>query len=126
MQFQLLGVFERIFPEQAASGTMTVGTSLLISLIGFLIVFAVLGVIALFVKGMSGIFDTINAKKKPEQAEETSAAVAVAAPATFTGVKLEGTSEKEAAAIMAIVSKECGIPLEKLQFNSIKYMGDKK
>ncbi len=125
MQLQLLGVFERIFPEQAASGTMTVGTSLLISLIGFLIVFAVLGVIALFVKGMGGIFDTINAKKKVEEPAQT-ATVSAAAPTPFSGVKLEGTSEKEAAAIMAIVSKECGIPLEKLQFNSIKYTGDKK
>ncbi len=125
MLIQPLGVFERVFSDE-----MTTGRSLLISLVGFIIVFAVLGVIALFVKGMGAFFDAHNKKADADTNEKAdSAAAAPSAPvpsapvtsAAYTGPKLDGVTEAEAAVIMALVSHESGIPLNRLRFNSIKF-----
>ena len=74
------------------------------------------------------IAKAINAKKAPEApaAEKTVAAPAVAAPAApvYTGPALVGVEEKEAAVIMAIVSHQTGIPLNRLRFESIKLLED--
>ena len=117
MLIQSLGVFERVFPDG-----MTTGRSLLISLVGFIIVFAVLGGIALFVKGMGAFFDAKNKKtdSADEKGAETPAAAPVAAPA-YSGPELDGVTEPEAAVIMALVSHESGIPLNRLKFNSIRF-----
>ena len=120
MLIQSLGVFEKVFTD----GEMTTGRSLLISLIGFIIVFAVLGVIALFVKAMGAFFDAKNKNAKPETENSVAAApVAPAAPAApaYTGPELVGVEEPEAAVIMALVSDKSGIPLNRLKFNSIKF-----
>ncbi len=125
MLIQPLGVFERVFPDG-----MTTGRSLLVSLVGFIIVFAVLGVIALFVKGMGAFFDAHNKKADTDTNEKAdSAAAAPSAPvpsapvtsAAYTGPQLDGVSETEAAVIMALVSHESDIPLNRLRFNSIKF-----
>ena len=119
MLIQSLGVFERVFPDG-----MTTGRSLLISLVGFLIVFAVLSVIALFVKGMGAFFDAKNKKTdsvaEKKTAEAPSAAPAAASPA-YSGPELDGVTEPEAAVIMALVSHESGIELNRLKFNSIRF-----
>lgn len=118
MLIQSLGVFERVFPDG-----ITTGRSLLISLVGFLIVFTVLGVIALFVKGMGAFFDAKN--KKTDSADEKGAETPAAAPAApapaYSGPELDGVTEPEAAVIMALVSHESGIPLNRLKFNSIRF-----
>ena len=126
MVIETLGVFESIY---GADAYMTISRALLISFVGFGIVFLILGILALFVKAMGKGFDAANAKK---QMSIPAAAVNVpsAAPApvgaplpadTSAGtLKLIDVTEEEAAVIMAITSHQSGIPLNRLQFNSIK------
>lgn len=106
--------------------------ALLISVVGFAVVFAVLGFLAIFVFGMGKFFDSIQKKKKEDIKEEP----------VQNSVKTEGyplpdnqsmgdltlveTTEEEAAVIMAITSNKLGIPLNRLKFNSIKLLEDDK
>lgn len=129
---QLLGVFENIYGEGAI---MDFGQTLLISLVGFGIVFLVLGFLAIFVYGMGKVFDIIGKKKEakeaeaaPAQASETPAATGSPLPAnqSIGDLTLINTTEEEAAVIMAITSSKSGIPLNRLKFNTIKLMEDKK
>jgi Na+-transporting methylmalonyl-CoA/oxaloacetate decarboxylase gamma subunit len=132
---QLLGIYQHLYGDTP----MTVGRGLLIAAAGFLIVFAVLGLIALFVKGMGAIFDAAAKKKKAAPANAPTAtavtATASAAPAVPAGpalpenesagtLVLTDVTEEEAALIMAIVSSRSGIPLNRLQFNSIRLLED--
>ncbi|MBR5411040.1 MAG: OadG family protein [Clostridia bacterium] len=123
-----LGVFSELYGDE-----MTIGRALLIAVVGFLLVFAILGVIALFVKGQGWLFDSAEAKKKKKQAAALAAAPAPApeGPAAPAGeplpesvsqgsLTLIDVSEEEAAMIMAIVAHESGIPLNRLEFRSIK------
>lgn len=127
---QILGVFQNIYPD----GVMSITRALLISAVGFGVVFVILGIIAIFVKSMGAIFDTISAKKLAANAKsvrENIASIPVPATAplpadTSAGsLKLVDVTEEEAAVIMAIVSNQSGIPLNRLQFNSIKLTEDK-
>lgn len=130
---QTLGVFENIYGEGAI---MDLGQTLLISVVGFGIVFLVLGFLAIFVFGMGKVFDVIGKKKeaKEEAAAEAPAAAAAPAPAgtplpanqSIGDLTLINTTEEEAAVIMAITSDKSGIPLNRLKFNTIKLMEDKK
>ena len=124
----LLGIYHSLYGD----APMTAGRALLISAVGFLVVFAVLGLIALFVKGMGKGFDAAAKKKK---AAPAAAAGAHEAPAPQTPavpeapglpenesagtLKLTGVTEEEAAVVMAVVSHNSGIPLNRLRFNSI-------
>ena len=129
---QLLGVFENIYGEGAI---MSLGQTLLISVVGFAIVFLVLGFLAIFVFGMGKVFDIIGKKKEAKEAA-AAAPVATAAPApagtplpanqSIGDLTLINTTEEEAAVIMAITSDKSGIPLNRLKFNTIKLMEDKK
>jgi len=128
---QLLGVFENIYGEGAI---MSFGQTLLISLVGFAIVFLVLGFLAIFVYGMGKVFDIIGKKKEekaaeaaPEQASATPAATGSPLPAnqSIGDLTLINTTEEEAAVIMAITSSKSGIPLNRLKFNTSKLMEDK-
>ena len=119
-----LGVFSEIYGPGAE---MTVGRALLISLVGFSIVFLILGVIALFVKAMGAAFDA--AAKKRAAAQKLPAQPAPAAPPAGAplpdGVSqgtlvLEDVTEEEAAVVMAVTAHRTGIPLNRLQFRSIK------
>ena len=125
---QFLGVFTRIYGENAE---MTMSRTLMISLVGFMIVFLILGILAIFVKSMGGVFDKINEKKKMP------AAAPMSTPSAAGGVPLppnqsEGTielvnvTEEEAAVVMAVVSHRSGIPLNRLQFNSIKLLEEEE
>lgn len=129
---QTLGVFENIYGEGAI---MDFGQTLLISLVGFGIVFLVLGFLAIFVYGMGKVFDIIGKKKEakeaeaaPAQASATPAATGSPLPAnqSIGDLTLINTTEEEAAVIMAITSSKSGIPLNRLKFNTIKLMEDKK
>ncbi len=126
---QYLGVFETLNP----SGEMDFLQTLLISLVGFAIVFVVLGFLAIFVYGMGKVFDMLGKKKEAE----AKAAPAAAAPVTQTGsplpsnqsigdLTLINVTEEEAAVIMAVTSSKTGIPLNRLKFNSIKNLEDNK
>ncbi len=131
----LLGIYHSLYGD----APMTAGRALLISAVGFLVVFAVLGLIALFVKGMGKGFDAAAKKKK---AVPAAAAGALQTPAPQTPavpeapglpenesagtLKLTDVTEEEAALIMAIVSHQSGIPLNHLQFNSIRLLEEEK
>ena len=132
---QILGVFETIY---GAGAEMTISRALIISVIGFLIVFIILGILAVFVKAMGAGFDKAHAAKKAKLAVPADAPAfsnkAASAPAGFPlpentsagELKLVDVSEPDAAVIMALVSHNSGIPLNRLQFNSIKLMEDDK
>ena len=129
---QTLGVFENIY---GVGAKMELGQTLLISVIGFGIVFLVLGFLAIFVFCMGKVFDMLAQKKQNTNTEAVAAAPVAATPAV-TGTPLPenqsigdltliNTTEEEAAVIMAITSDKSGIPLNRLKFNTIKLMEDK-
>lgn len=120
----ILGVFETIY---GAGAEMTMNKALLISVVGFGVVFLILSILAVFVKIMGAVFDKIAAGRstavKMIPADEPAPAVSGTPlpPDVSAGtLKLTGVSEEEAAVIMAVVSHRSGIPLNRLQFNSIK------
>lgn len=84
------------------------------SVIGFLLVFAVLVILMVFVLIINAIFK----EKKPATAP--SAVAETKKPSGLPEVILENISEPDAAMVMAIVADEAGIPIEKLRFISIR------
>ncbi len=130
---QVLGVFENIYGTGAE---MDMGQTLLISVIGFGVVFLVLGFLAVFVFCMGKVFDALQ-KKKEAKAVAPVINEAVAAPVNTTGTPLPenqsigdltliNCTEEQAAVIMAITSAKSGIPLNRLKFNTIKCLEDNK
>ena len=133
---QTLGIFENIY---GAGAEITIGQTLLISVIGFAIVFLVLAFLAVFVSLMGKVFDAITEKKAAAAKAELKAAVATAAASvpssngtplpenqSIGDLTLINCTEEEAAVIMAITSAKSGIPLNRLKFNTIKAMEDNK
>lgn len=122
---QFLGVFTRIYGENAE---MTMSRTLMISLVGFLIVFLILGILAVFVKSMGKVFDGINEKKRPQPMPKVTAPSGIPLPENQSegSVELVNVSEEDAAVIMAVVSHRSGIPLNRLKFNSIKLSEEEK
>ena len=127
---QTLGVFEEIY---GAGAEMTLSRAALISLVCIAIVFLILGILAVFVKIMGFGFDRLHETRRRKMA--AAAPRPVAAPSEKSGAPLpadtsEGTlklidvTEEEAAVIMAVVSHRSGIPLNRLQFNSIKCVSE--
>ncbi|MBQ7296043.1 MAG: OadG family protein [Clostridia bacterium] len=109
---------------------MPVGEAFLTSGIGVVTVLAILAVIACLIIYVSKFIrimeEKANAAKKADVVEEVNLTAAPAAPVaadTMTGeLELVKTDEKTAAVIMAIVSDQSGIPLNRLSFKSIKLM----
>lgn len=110
---------------------MPFGDAVLTSGIGIVTVLIVLAVIAILIVGVSKVIRGFEsaANKNKDASDAPSAAVPQVAPVanntqqTMTGeLQLIGTDEKTAAIIMAIVSNESGIPLNRLSFKSIKLM----
>lgn len=93
------------------------------AIIGFVVVIVMLAIIAAAILVFSKIMAAI-ADKKPAEAASPAPAASAAAPVSQK-TELVGVDEKTAAAIMAIVSKESGIPLNRLSFKSIKRTEDK-
>ncbi len=100
-----------------------------VSLFGILMVFALLIILALCIKLISAVVrfgENTAAKKKGKgsntDAVQADAPVATPLPGTQSqgSLVLEGVDEPTAAVIMAIVSNESGIPLNRLLFKSIK------
>ena len=95
----------------------TIGETLLISLIGFAVMFAVLIVLM----GIIWVMGKVIGKLAPAPAAPaTSAPIAPATPAAPVGVRLENCTEREAAMIMAIVADTMGKDPRELDFISIK------
>ncbi len=104
----------------------TLGDALQTAGIGMGTVIAVLALIAVCVLVISKIIRTAESKRAGNVETATAAqATVAAAPASNSSngsVELINVDEKSAAVIMAIVSNESGIPLNKLAFKSIKLM----
>ena len=117
---KLLGVFADIYGSNDA---MTFSKAALVAVVGFITVMVVLAIIALFIKAIAAIFD--KASKKPAEAPAQATAAPVAQPVQSSGVELVNVDEPTAAVIMAIVSHQSGISLDRLAFKSIKLSEDK-
>ena len=112
---------------------MSIMEALSVSLVGICVVLAELALIAVFIKILSAIILAFSKKKAPEAAPAVSAP-AVAAPAgtplpasqSAGSLDLIDVDEPTAAVIMAIVSNESGIPLNRLAFKSIKLVEEGK
>ena len=105
------------------------GDTLKVAAVGFVIVLFVLAFIAVLIKIISAVFSKLlggenKAKTKPEAPaaapKKAPVAAPAAAPATPGYLHLEGVTEANAAVIMALVSHQTGIPLNRLAFHSIK------
>ncbi len=125
---------------------MPISEALNVSVTGFVVVLIVLALLACIIvilskairlfsgekkeaqvnKGISQTVTPTQAAPTPAVKEETCTATKIVSSASAQmgsvpgGLTLYKTSEKEAATIMAIVSHESGIPLNKLAFSSIK------
>lgn len=102
---------------------LTTAETLTVCAIGMIIVILELALIAVLVLIISKLIGALQHQGKATVQPVTEApAVQAAAPAGIPDNSLELTDvdEKTAAVIMAIVSAESGIPLEKLYFKSIK------
>ena len=95
-------------------GTLTFGQSLLLSGIGMLVVLLELAILAVMIVILSKVLGAVVGEKKAP------VPAAPAAPARPAGLRLENVDEPSAATIMAIISDKTGIPLNHLDFHSIK------
>ena len=97
------------------------------ALIGFVVVLVMLAIIAVAILIFSKIMAALE-KKKPveEKTEKVEKASGTPLPENTSAGSLvtSDVDEKTAAVIMAIVSKESGIPLNRLSFKSIKLIED--
>lgn len=113
--------------------SLTMQETLLVAVAGIIVVILELALITVIILGLSKILRAIESKltggnaESSDSAEAAAAAVASVAPvaaapaaAPVAGIQLIDVDERTAAMIMAIVSNESGIPLEKLSFKSIR------
>ena len=107
-----------------------------ISLTGFVVVLIILALLAVIIVLLSKIIRIVenagnskdenvvkdnNTKSAPAVTPAPVAAAPAATPVAYcNGVELYKTDDKTAATIMAIVSHQSGIPLDRLVFKSIK------
>ena len=103
------------------TGKIAFGDAALMSLTGIGLVFLVLAFLAFFIFLLGKIVGAVTKKgKKKDKAPEAPDTPAAPATAKRSPVVLENISEKDAALVMAIVADNSGIPLENLDFKSIK------
>lgn len=111
------------------------GETLKTALVGFIIVLCILAVIALLIRLISAIFSSVekaigkskknNAAPAPVTETKTASGRQLSATESQGELKLENVDEPTAAVIMAIVSSQSGIPLNRLAFKSIKLIEEK-
>ncbi len=109
--------------------------ALSISVTGIIIVMIILALLAVIVVVLSKVIRIVESKAKGKSSDKNTEIkpqvknievkqTSIGAPLPETqsagSLDLYKTDEKTAAVIMAIVSNESGIPLNRLQFNSIK------
>ncbi|MBO5681289.1 MAG: hypothetical protein J6T08_06200 [Lentisphaeria bacterium] len=114
--------------------SLTMPETLLVAVAGILVVIAELALITVLILGISKILRSLESKLSGGSIEVTevkatpvapAAAPAPAAPAAAPvayapSVQLVDVDEPTAAVVMALVSNQTGIPLERLWFKSIK------
>lgn len=110
-----------------ADGAISFTDALNVSITGIVVVMLILALLAVLVLLLSKAIRAVEgaAKKKAPKEEAVEAAptaTGAALPDSQSAGKLDlvNVDDKTAAVIMAIVSNESGIPLNRLQFNSIK------
>lgn len=112
------------------AGPMPIPQALLVAAAGILTTLAELGVITLMILLLSKVIRAVTAKLAPEEPAPVSApapapqAQPLPADESRGTLTLEGVDEPTAAVIMAIVSHQSGIPLNRLRFLSIKEVED--
>ncbi len=98
--------------------------------LGVTVVMATLALIAVFIILISKIIRIVEGKATKAQPEAAVAAAPAGTPMpegmNNGEVDLIGVDEKTAAVIMAIVSQQSNIPLNRLSFKSIKLIDDGK
>lgn len=111
---------------------MSLGESLILSVVGFGVVLGVLGLLALFIKAMARVLykkeqAAAPAPVAPVVKEEVPAAsqkdpnkVELPADTSMGQLDLHDVSDRDAALIMAIVADKLDAPLNTLVFKSIK------
>ncbi|MBQ2847618.1 MAG: hypothetical protein IJE74_05120 [Clostridia bacterium] len=116
--------------------TLTLPETLLVAVAGILVVMLELALITVLILGISRIMRSIESKLtsgNDETPEAESKPVVINAPATpavpaaapvayvpANSIQLVDVDEPTAAVVMALVSNQSGIPLERLMFKSIK------
>ena len=113
--------------------SLTMPETLLVAVAGIIVVIVELALITVLILGLSKVLRAIESKltdgnkeSAPESASDSAPVASVSAPvaapavAPAAGIRLIDVDEPTAATIMAIVSNESGIPLERLSFKSIK------
>ena len=113
-----------------ANQPMGLGSSLLLSFIGIMMVFLELIILALMIQISSKVLRAVTGKKAeapkapaPASADAPAPAPAPAAEPAFIAappLELSDVDAPSAAAIMAIVSEKTGVPLNHLAFHSIR------
>ena len=115
---------------------MTIGEALNVSATGFIVVLIILALLACIIVVLSKLIRLFDSDKKGKNKEAKKISTPVSEPVKATpvataqtaqipaGLELYKTSEKTAATIMAIVSHESGIPLDRLAFSSIRLVDD--
>ena len=100
--------------------------ALMVSGVGIVVVMAELALLAVLVFLLSRLVSAMVNKKAVEEISNDEAdcseyiVTANSSAAQTSCVQLYGVDEQTAATIMAIVSKESGIPLDRLSFKSIR------
>lgn len=112
---------------------MPVSEALLTALVGIITVLVILSLIAVCIMILSKIICTIEAAAQKKGKESANNGASASAAKTSNGeplpdtksigsLELIGTDEATAAVIMAIVSDKSGIPLNRLEFKSIRLL----
>ena len=101
---------------------ITIPEALTTALIGISVVMLILAIIAVFIIMISKIIRFVETKTSAIKKAPVSAEPASGSPATAPSneVELINTDEKTAAVIMAIVSQQTDIPVNRLSFKSIR------
>lgn len=94
--------------------------SLVYSLIGIAIVFAVLFILIVFIKIMSLIINSLQVKANKDAADSPKEVTANLAKGSCGGVNIFDVPDKTAAMLMAVVAEKTGKPLNTLRFISIR------
>lgn len=115
--------------------TISMGEALSVSVTGIIVVMIILALLAVIVVLLSKAIRAVESKARKKTANKTEEKIlnpvnkeqkkdnslkALPETQSIGSLDLYKTDEKTAAIIMAIVSNESGIPLNRLQFNSIK------
>ena len=109
-----------------AKETMPAGEVFSTSITGIVVVILVLGLLALIVQQLSKIVravENLGVKKQSKEETVPMESAPIAAPVavqTIAAPKLMDVDDKTAAVVMAAVSHETNIPLNRLEFKSIK------